>query len=117
MIIKTTTNILQNIKNLWKLFEEWNIVIITNKNKVVWTMISSEFYEYLQDNKILKKAEKDFLLWISNNSESWKDFWNYWTRNDFEETIEDSWDSDDFEEFDKQPKKITSKEEAEAIFA
>lgn len=110
MIIKTTTSLLKNIKNLENFFEKnSNITVLTNKNKVVWALISEKMWSYLYKTWMIEKFEKelnwDFSLWTSNLK----------TENVIEDSW-DSWDSDDFEEFDKQPKKMTSKEEAEAIF-
>jgi len=76
MIIKTTTSLLKNIKNIENFFDEnSNVTVLTNKNKIVWALITQELWSYLFKNWIIDEFENNW-----NKEDSSNDF-------DFNENI------------------------------
>lgn len=73
MFIKTTTSLWKNIKNIENFFEEnSNVTVLTNKNKIVWALISEDFWNYLFKTWIIEKYENN-LFWEENKTDSKKE--------------------------------------------
>jgi len=75
MNIKSTTQLIKNMKNLENIFWDWHYSILINKSEVVWAIISKELFEYFEKNRILQKYEEE----LKASSNSWfyekEDFW------------------------------------------